>query len=239
MLVAIGALVVLVVAAAANVPTQLAFGWTQSPTRQHVIEQQTDETVCNPSTDGYPESCAVVNPTAEQGYGDGWGCAWDIDDNSHATGFGQLEPGASVTFSQCEIHQGFNGPPDVAHCETACGTPYGVQVYAPTAQLDVNACFTPPSRCFQLAPVPEGRQWAYRLCIRELYPYGQWEFPIEGSNGGIGILTQQTVTVHNPTAKTVRKIAGRVDQIGFFQSTSYCAYYASDANRDDPFRWSP
>lgn len=216
-------------------PQPLTFGWEYTPVRQSPVEQFNNQNLY------------VVNNT---------GCAWDVDDNSSARGDGTLAAGATASFVTCQVFDSYvsQNPPS---CQTdfanarGCGQPVGARVLSPSQNLRVSVCFD-AAPCIGTTHATYNktyRAYEYAICIRAVYPYGTpLDVPI-GSDGGHGILEQETLNVTNPTTHAVAKNTAWFQQIGYYQgpegvgpvyfgSTDYCYYDNVDAQTDGTFRWT-
>ena len=167
------------------VPLLLAatFGPWENEVTQQPVEQQT------PGGDTQPDqSLWVVNNT---------GCAWDADDR-RSTGFldGVIAAGETATGTRCVIADG-----------TGHGVWFNVQARSP--DLIVETRFEPQGFVFRANPVATGSGYEYWICT--VGPdYDQSAVPtlpeIAGSNGGHGVRTDITVSITNPTSRTIRKV---------------------------------
>lgn len=223
------------VPAASAAPDQLHFSILTVGERQTIVEQQTDTA----EGDIWPGPGPWVENHS--------GCWWDVDD--HQTLYAsedELGAGQMVTQTDCIIAESdpiwntnfgysawWSNPP----------RPLGVELRAPSDQLIVEACFSPQARCFSNVPVydPARRLYVYNVCVGVVYgdPYDPAIVAIPDSGaGGIGVQTTRTVTVTNPTSRTVRKISGEIAQNGYGWDDASCPYRGgtySWANVEFPF----
>ncbi len=220
-------------------PQPLHFDQLTNSEKQDPIEQQTpwvrppDCTLRCPFPDDHAQW--VTNPTS---------CWWDVDD--HRTLYAAddyLNAGASVQVSDCQIAE-TDSLYQTKYGQTAWWSnaprPLGVQISAPSASLTVTACYQPQGRCFGLPAVYNAalRTYSYNGCIGVSYQDGTTLPTIADSNGGIGILTTRTVTITNPTNKTVRQISGQIAQVGWGSSDAGCTYTSTYPHNEYPFHWT-
>lgn len=121
-------------------------------------------------------------------------CLWTIDSNVELGGYGKLAAGASASYQECLIADGFSHEA-------------GVNLTAATADLIVTISYAPQGRTFQVPARPVADGYEYRGCV--IGPgYADWpSLPtVDDSNDGHGLPTDITVTVTNPTSRTVRNV---------------------------------
>lgn len=224
--------------ASAQPPTSFSFGFNVYPVRQSPVEQYLPTVVTN----------TTFSHTR-------WGCSWDVDDNSDASAYGKLSPGQTVSFTVCQVIESFNSPfPSSCIYDfdnaRGCGYPVEIGLYSDSPSVTATLCFS-PGPCF--APQSHydqaSKMYLSRACVRAVYPYGDpLDVPIEGSGGGHGVLTDETITVTNPTSRAVKYSNARFSQIGWGQgaggvgpisypSPVFCYQDNTDQFTDGIFRW--
>lgn len=146
----------------------------------------------------------VVNPG---GYG-----SWDINDHNDSSSTGYLNAGVTQSVTYQHI---FDWNPmyscRVGTCAYWSGVSnwYGTTIVAPSNGLNISVCFAPQNRCFNLVPVwvPDWRAYKYSFCGQAVYGLDDPAIiDIPGSNGGKGIPTNITLSVTNPTSRSVKDI---------------------------------
>ncbi len=137
--------------------------------------------------------------------------SWDINDHNDYVAGGYVAAGETTTGTYRHV---FDWGP-MFSCRPVCAdwsgrsNWYGTSVQAPSAALDVVVCFEPQGRCFTLAPNPVGRAWSYEFCGHAVYaPDDPAIVDIPGSGGGRGVPTTISLTVSNPTSRTVKNVSG-------------------------------
>lgn len=153
------------------------------------VEQQ------SPPGSGWMEACnldpssCVVNPTP---------CLWTADSRVTLMGFGSLAAGASATASLCLIG---DWQQHILGAAVQSGSP-SLVVKVRYQALDVE--YIVPARLL-------GRDYDYRGCI--VGPYYSHSDPqllsIPDSNGGVGLRTDITLTVTNPTGRKERNVSAQ------------------------------
>lgn len=161
------------------------------------IEQQTDWP--------FPADLAewVINPTDD--------CVWDVDDNYTYFGYGSVVAGSNASISQC-----FVSDPTSIYKTNYGHTAYWSQAHkylafslsAPKPGLVVTVCYTPQGRCFTPKPYLLNNRYTYESCTQVAYrdENDPDVYEIPGSQGGIGVITDVTVTVSNPTRQTIKDL---------------------------------
>lgn len=195
----------------------------------------------------------VTNPT---------GCSWDVDDHwDMIQSDASLAAGASASQTYCQVAD----TNQVFHCTGTFPTPSepfcawwsgsathyrGIQVTvtAPKPGLEVTSCYQPQNRCFTIPAVynPVLRRYENHSCVGVSYnPADPAVSVIPGSNGdtftplrGLGLLTNNTVTVTNTTAHTVKPIFAAVQMVGWAQDGLSCSPTLGGYDTFDyPFGW--
>ena len=190
---AIVAIALPVTANAANGPLEFGPLHFMGGGLQQPVEQQSPNFfyIChNEKSAPYPcdPSLWVTNPTT---------CDWDVDDSSDQTGQGDLVPGGSAATDRCVISDGFIHYTGDKHQITAW-------VIAKSPNLVVT--LTSDYGTFKTAvPVQrEDRWYNYIICHVDKTP-GPYPI-IPDSNGGIGVPATYTMSVMNPTNRTIRDV---------------------------------
>ena len=148
--------------------------------RQTPVEQWTPGGATQPDP-----ALWVVNPT---------GCIWDPDDDELWHGNGDLAPGATTSKSVCIVGD------NIAHGVF-------IQMISRSPNLVVTLRLGPHT--FNVTPVPSGRDYRYNGCFAgpDYDAQSPALVPIEGSNGGKGVLGwEASVEIRNPTSKVVRDV---------------------------------
>lgn len=189
-------------------PGGMVYAFGVGPQIDSPVEQETDWP--------FPADRAewVVNPT---------GCAWDVDDHWMRFAQGTLGAGESLSVDECVIasptsfYRTVNG--QTAWWSQSAGF-LGQVLRSPSPDLVVSMCFQPQGRCFTPAPVYDAanKAYLYRSCARAQYrPDEPILTTIPNSQGGIGLRQTVTVTVANPTGRTVRNLFSDVSAVGVVQ----------------------
>lgn len=156
---------------------------------QNPVEQQT-QGFYGPCVD--PALPGWCQPDQSQWVLNNTGCIWDHDDYARKQATGNLAPGESYTLAQCIIadwDQHFTGP----------GHQVRGGVNGP-AGLAVTVCVS-PGGCVPVNVVQTGpKTWSYGACVNVYAaPDDPGLEPIPGSNGGVGVPTEYTIKVTNPS----------------------------------------
>lgn len=161
------------------------------------VEQQSppgDSTAGWMTKCGADPSTCVVNQT---------GCVWTTDDRVTYGGYGILDPGASASSNLCLVADW------VGHI-------LGFSVHSNSSDLAVTVCYQPQDQCFSSTARSYGHDFEYRGCIvgpsypgRRGGPYDPRLQVIADSNNGVGVETQITVTIQNPTANKLRNVGAQ------------------------------
>lgn len=150
--------------------------------QQQPVEQQTPGGATQPD-----HSLWVVNPTP---------CAWDADDQFVSTYLGDLDAGASQSWSECLIGDGSD------HV-------IGLRVRARTGasfQVTVSAV---PGYAVSADSGPLTNQYVYAAAclVGPVYqPNSPLLQPVPGSNGGVGVQVALTYTVTNTGTRRMREV---------------------------------
>jgi hypothetical protein len=158
----------------------------------------------------------VVNPTT---------CFWDINDHSEWSASGDLAAGVSSSKDTCVI-EGYDpmytakfGNLQWWHGSNAPW--FGAAVYSKSPSLTITFSYAPQGRSFILTPIyrPSYRDYRYSLCVKVMYAPGDPALELIpgstpdplpwGSAPGEGVPTTITLTVANPTGRSVRDILAR------------------------------
>lgn len=160
----------------------------------YVVEQQNDWPWPAPEL-------RVVNPLS--------GCTWDVNDRLTLTDSGYLNPAVPVSKAVCMVTDHNPTWRSVFGLEGWWSSErgrFGFQLDAPSASLQITACYTPQDRCFTPAPVwqPTTRTYRWTVCSQVVYtPDDPVLTEIPGSNGGLGVVSQILTTVVNTGARRV------------------------------------
>jgi hypothetical protein len=169
---------------------------------QSPVEQQTPLT-CTPYPTCIPHDQWVINPN---------GCIWDVDDQRDWLDTdGYLAARASSQTNDCLIA-------DWAGPDWWPRHGLYVTLRTPSPDLVVRLSYTPcPSNqlgCLPktVQPVPDGRGYLYQGCIDAptYYSTDSALLPINGSQHGVGVYTSASVTVTNPTRRTIRQVTATI-----------------------------
>lgn len=152
-----------------------------------------------------PEINAITNPNSH--------CTWSVNDHSDWLATGKLDAGQSTSRSRCIVSD-FSPVFATRYGYTAwwSNAVYGfagLKVLSPSPNILVSVCYQPQNRCFTLGSVydPNERVWTYKFCGRAHYKNDDPALTeIVDSNGGRGVITTVTMTVTNPTGRTVRDL---------------------------------
>jgi hypothetical protein len=172
----------------------------ESVAKYQPIEQQTPGGATQPD-----QSLWVVNPTD---------CVWDPDDHIEWRGFGDLEAGGSDGASGCILGDW------KAHVTS-------VNVVSRSPNLAVEIVLEGDGLRFTAVPVPTlieesgPRRYRYEACLYGP-DYSNHELPpVEGSNGGVAVLWTASMSISNPTTRTVRDV-GLSFRIGSYLGQGGC-----------------
>lgn len=229
---------ILIVASPAQAAKPAAGGGNGSLTFTLQPDVQTDRIVEQQTDWAFPADPAewVVNP-----YGV---CLWDVDDHWQYWGSGSLKPGESASVDLCVV----SDPVSIYKTVSGVTTWYSQETKfialsvttAKTAGLDVSVCYRPQGRCFYPHPVGSSPV-TYESCTQVRYGRDDPALSeIPGSQGGIGVLTTVTVTVTNPTSRTVRDVVAAAGP-SWLQAGSPlpgCAGRVGAIVMDYPYRFS-
>lgn len=182
----------------------------------HVIERQSwFLDCCTPDP-----SHTVVNPG---GLG-----SWDINDHLAFIAGGSLAAGASTSGNWRHIwawNPIFSCRPMCANWSGVSNW-YGADIIAPSPNLTASVCFAPQDRCFIVAPVwsAEWNAYAYLFCAQVVYvPEDPALVDIADSGGGRGVPSTMTLSVANPTNRTVRNVTAGYGTSSDVTFTSGCS----------------
>jgi hypothetical protein len=221
----VGRLAVSVALLLAFCPTATAseFDWALMSNAQTdtPIEQQTPWIDDGCSADGvcgtwWPNDTSlwVTNPT---------GCIWDADDRRQLFAGGSLRAGVPAVERFCVVAEPYSVSTTRWGVEGLYGLPRrlaAVSVTSRSPDLKVAACFA-PGGCTSFPAVRDGRDYKYAGCVRVAYDDNDPAVvEIPGSNRGIGVLTQGSLTVTAPkraAASGTALLAG-----GHGDVSSYC-----------------
>lgn len=188
------------------------------------VEQQTDWP--------WPEDPAdrVLNPFPD--------CSWDVDDRWSQGAVGYLGPGLSYEVTDCLVSEP-NGVVRTVNGVTqvyASGHLYhGSLVRAPSPALVVQVCWQPQGKC--VVPLPgwnaAASAYDYATCARAVYGSEMTDV-VPGSNGGIGVRTDVTVTLTNTSGSGLRDV--QVGTAVGLDRPSGCATVPVTMS-DYPFQW--
>lgn len=238
---ALAAFLVLVSAAVARGgpgPLNFQFGssFQQGP-RFDPIEQQSS----------YSDCCTTIQPDVVNGtVAAGQNCFWDINDHFWQMTTGYLDPGASTSSGYCFVEE----PSSVYRClQGTCAYwsmqrhRVGTEVWSTSPDLLVTDCFTVPARCFTAAPVWDqtSKRYHYANCAWVIWRGGTspdpMVQPIANSNGGVGVVTQVTETVSNPTGRRVRDIQAAAGFSSDVVMEGGCHATLTSTHSEYPFGW--
>lgn len=126
------------------------------------------------------------------------GCLWTIDDDAGFVGAtGNIAPGASTSNGYCVIEDGY-------------GHNINASINSPSPDLVVKVTYQPQNVTFNFKPYLVSRgQYTYSGCVEGPY-YSDWRnLPvIANSNNGHGLQGTFTVSVTNPTGRTIKGVNG-------------------------------
>jgi hypothetical protein len=195
------ALAIALVLAFCPTATAREFDWAPLSNTQidSPIEQQTPWIDDGCSADGlcgtwWPNDTSlwVTNPT---------GCIWDADDHYSVFAEGSLRVGVPAVEPFCVVAEPYSFATTRFGVEGLYGLPrrlLAVSVRSRSPGLVVRACFT-PGGCVTFPAVRDGRDYEYAGCVRVAYADNDPAVvEIPGSNGGMGVLTQGSLTVTAP-----------------------------------------
>lgn len=209
---------VLVSPAVAHAGSQFTWGTVSNVQIDQPVEQQTpwvDDG--GPGQAWWPNDTSlwINNPT---------GCIWDQDDHMQWFADGSLIALTPVQLHFCQVVE------STSIWNTLWGTSsywsfspriVAISVRSSSATLDVRACYSPGS-CMAITAAPDGHNYVYNGCVRAAYDVGDPAIvTIPGSNGGIGVVTQVTVSVtasKRASATAIVEAAG-----GFGDWSTYCS----------------
>lgn len=176
----------------------------------------------------------VTNPT---------NCAWDVDDNANADGIGYLAAGMSASYSYCRVEDALV-PGSTMNtwiaCVFACVNPDSLAVTAPSPNLTVMFCMT-PGRCWTPPAVfiRSAHRYEYAVCAGAFYvPDDPAVQTIPDSGGGFGVVTGETFSVTNATARTIKDIYAQASQSGWAQGSYACSQQTTYNNNVYPLQWT-
>ncbi len=189
--------------------------------------------------DDYTAGYYVLNPHDNWPYsypttGKEPGCMWDSDDfyswrGANFTG-ASLAPGASALFQECRYYG--NGSPNGGG-EVPLLT--DVKLAASARGLSITTTWawdqngTPASITATVpAAAKVGNNWAYFDCVNSPPAALNGEpayVTIPNSHGGVSTPQSITVTVTNPTSKTISKIVGHIDAGGRLPHDAGCSTF--------------
>jgi hypothetical protein len=169
-------------------------------------------------------------------------CAWDVDDHWYSIAEGTLKAGQSLAKTECVVSSqspfwvSVNGV--YGWWSFSLGW-YGTQVKADVGSLVVTVCYDVEDWCHTPTPTYDAasKVWTYDSCTLAAYsPEDPAVYEIPGSNGGRGVVHQVTVTVTNPTARSVRNFSSLVGPVGAGTTWGGCDTAASMVG-DYPFTY--
>jgi len=166
-------------------------------TQQHIAEPVDYLTWCGDCVgiDYTTGSPWVVNPST---------CMWDSDDNyKYASEGSVLRSGATASVNECRYASNTLTPT----------LPTVIDVMSPSPDLLVAEKWSwAGGAVLQHVPaVADGRKYLYRTCAISPQPIDVPLVTIPNSHGGMAVPQQITVSVTNPTARTVRKTGGIIE----------------------------
>ncbi len=185
-------------ARSSNGPASGLAAGTYSANVYRIVEEQSDA----PFSAGNPRY--VLNNS---------GCPWTGDDNGYATLTGSLGAGSRYAANYCRIA----APQGVYTCRSGTCATWGydvnsaaVDITAPSQNLVASLCWS-DGGCFAPYSIALNASglYEYRICVTtRYYASDPAVIPISDSGtGGIGVPETITVSVVNPTSKTVRNVA--------------------------------
>ena len=129
------------------------------------------------------------------------GCIWDADDRRRLFADGSLRAGVPAVERFCVVAEPYSVLTTRWGLEGLYGMPRrlaAVSVTSRSPDLMVEACFA-PGGCTSFPAVRDGRDYEYAGCVRVAYEnHDPAVVEIPGSNRGIGVLTQGSLTVTAP-----------------------------------------
>lgn len=224
--------------AAAAKPFTLPSGYPGGE-KQNPVEQQSDFPWLPGPLDCSNNLRCVKNPTQ---------CSWDVDDHWQFVEIDRvLDAKTTVTGTVCSIldanpqyvtEEGYT-----AWWQSPRGN-QGMQIFSTSPDLIITVTYQPQNKVFTLGNVWNAsyKEYEYRFCANVVYnPTDPALVPIPDSawgpnnTNGLGVKTDITITVTNPTRQAVRRVTADIQQIGVLSTGPGCIN--ATYNVDYPFTW--